>query len=97
MSLVRGGWTGPASHRVLEDAFRTGVMDKLSAGHQSFLHGHLAPGAQAFGEIGGEGFGTGCHGRTFSTSVENLVNRPAPDRRAKIIFFAAMRMKKIVV
>lgn len=33
----------------------------------------------------------------FSTSVENLVNRPSPDRRAKIIFFAVMQMKKTVV
>lgn len=32
--------------------------------------------------------------RVFSTSVENLVNRPSPDRRAKIIFFATIQMKK---
>ena len=62
MSLVRGGRSGPASRRVLENAFGAGVMNELSAGDQSLLHGHLAPRAQAVGNLGGGRFGTGCHG-----------------------------------
>jgi hypothetical protein len=29
---------------VLEDTLRTSVMDELTAGDQSFVHGHLTPG-----------------------------------------------------
>ena len=76
MSLVRTAYEGGASGGVLEDAFRAGVMDELPAGDQPFLHGHLAPGAQAVGEIRDGRFGSGGHEGAFSTSVENLVNRP---------------------
>ena len=61
MSLVRGGGSGPASRRMLENAFGTGVMDELATGDQALLHGHLAPRAQAVGDLGGGRFGAGCH------------------------------------
>jgi hypothetical protein len=49
--MSRGGGLGPAPRRVLEDAFGAGVMDELPAGDQPLLHGHLAPGAQAIGDV----------------------------------------------
>ena len=42
---------GSALRGVLEDAFRAGVMDELPAGDESLLHGHLAPGTQAVGDV----------------------------------------------
>jgi hypothetical protein len=82
MSQVRGWRLGPSSHRMLEDAFRTGVMDKLPAGDQPFFHGHLAPRAEAVGEIGGGRFGADGHGRhsprgSRILSTDHSRNRPA--------------------
>ena len=45
---------------VLEDALRAGVMDELFAADQALFHRHLAPGAEAVGEVG-EGCIRGCH------------------------------------
>ena len=53
---------GPSSHCVLEDAFRTGVMNKLPAGDEPFLHGHFAPRTETVGEIGETCFGGDVHG-----------------------------------
>jgi hypothetical protein len=36
--------------RVLEDAFRAGVVEEFPAGDQSFLHRHFAPGAEPVGQ-----------------------------------------------
>lgn len=41
------------SGRMLEDAFRAGVVDELRAADQAFLHRHLAPGAEPVGERSG--------------------------------------------
>jgi hypothetical protein len=76
MFPVSGGWFWSASRRVLEDAFRAGVMNELPAGHQSFVHGYLAPGAEAVRNVSGGRLGTGSHGPAFSPRVANLVNRP---------------------
>ncbi len=38
--------------RVLEDTFRTGVVDELFAADEALLHRHLAPGAEAIREFG---------------------------------------------
>jgi hypothetical protein len=43
-------WTKPG--RVLEDALRAGVVDELLATDETLLHRHLAPGAEAIGEVG---------------------------------------------
>jgi hypothetical protein len=51
--LVRGAgrfWTKPGC--VLEDALRAGVVDELLATDETLLHRHLAPGAEAIGEVG---------------------------------------------
>ena len=53
MSAVSGLRLRPAARRVLEDAFGAGVMDELSAGDQSCVHGYLAPCAEAVGKVGG--------------------------------------------
>ena len=82
MSLFRSLGLGPASRRVLENAFGTSVMNELSAGDQSFLHGDFAPGAQAVGQVGGGRFCIG-HGPALSMSVKNLVNRPLLRRSEK--------------
>ncbi|ULA64086.1 MAG: hypothetical protein LZF86_110787 [Nitrospira sp.] len=39
--------------RVLEDAFRAGVVDELRAADQALLHRHFAPGAEPVRERGG--------------------------------------------
>ena len=50
---MRGaGWLWPKPGRVLEDALRAGVVDELLAADKPFLHRHLAPGAEAIGEVG---------------------------------------------
>ena len=50
--LVRGaGWLWPEPGRVLEDAFRAGVVDELLATDEPLLHRHLAPSAEALGEV----------------------------------------------
>ena len=51
--LVRGaGWFWAKSGRVLENALRAGVVDELLAADEALLHRHLAPGAEAIGEVG---------------------------------------------
>lgn len=51
--LVRGaGWFWAEPGCVLEDASRAGVMDELLAADETLLHRHLAPGAEAIGEVG---------------------------------------------
>jgi hypothetical protein len=51
--LVRGAeWFWAEPGRVLEDALRAGVMDELFAADKPLLHRHLAPGAEAIGEVG---------------------------------------------
>lgn len=47
--------------RVLEDALRAGVVDELRAADQTFLHRHLAPGAEPVRESGGGGCCRICH------------------------------------
>jgi hypothetical protein len=37
---------------VLEDALWAGVVDELLAADEALLHRHLAPGAEAIGEVG---------------------------------------------
>jgi hypothetical protein len=37
---------------VLKDAFRAGVVDELLAADETLLHRHLAPRAEAIGEVG---------------------------------------------
>jgi hypothetical protein len=75
MSLFRGSRFGPASRRVLEDAFRTRVMNELPAGDQPLFHGHFAPRAETVGEIRRARVGGGIHGPAFSMRAKNLVNR----------------------
>jgi hypothetical protein len=81
---------------VLEDTFRTGVVNELPAGDESFLHWHFAPRAEAVGEIGGGRYEGGSHGLAFSMRVKNLVNRSL-SRRPQKKFIILMQMKKIVV
>ena len=51
--LVRGaGWFWAEPGGVLEDAPRAGVVDELLATDETLLHRHLAPGAEAIGEVG---------------------------------------------
>ena len=51
--LVRGaGWIRAEPGCVLEDALRTGIMDELIAADETLLHRHLAPSAEAIGEVG---------------------------------------------
>lgn len=51
--LVRGaGWLWAEPGCVLEDALWAGVMDELLAADETLLHRHLAPGAEAIGEVG---------------------------------------------
>jgi hypothetical protein len=95
--MPRGGWQGTASHRVLEDAFRTGVVDKLTAGHESFLHGHLAPGAQAIGKIGGEGFGTGSHSQSIFHDRREPCQPTSSWPSQKTISITVMQKKKTVL
>lgn len=56
---VEAGWSvsgsgrlGTQPGRVLEDAFWAGVVDELLTTDEALLHGHLAPGAEAIGEVG---------------------------------------------
>lgn len=42
---------------VLEDTFRTGVVEELAAGDQSLAHRHLAPGTEPVGQRGLGGLG----------------------------------------
>jgi hypothetical protein len=72
-------------------------MNELSAGDQSLLHGHLAPGAEAVGEFGGGRFGAGGHGRAFSMRAKKLVNRPLPSASLKKNSPTVMQMKEIMV
>jgi len=44
-------WFGADPGRMLEDAFRTGVVNKLVAADQTLLHPESAPGAEAIGEV----------------------------------------------
>jgi hypothetical protein len=37
---------------VLKDALRAGIVDELFAADETLLHYHLAPSAEAIGEIG---------------------------------------------
>ena len=49
---MRGaGWFRAEPGRVLEDAFRAGVVDELLAADEALPHRHLAPGAEAIGEF----------------------------------------------
>lgn len=51
--LVRGaGWFWAEPGCVLENAPRAGVVDELLATDETLLHRHLAPGAEAIGEVG---------------------------------------------
>ncbi len=51
--LVRGaGWFWAEPGCVLEDAPRAGVVDELLTTDETLLHRHLAPGAEAIGEVG---------------------------------------------
>ncbi len=51
--LVRGGgWFWAESGCVLKDALRAGVVDELLAADETLLHRHLAPCAEAIGEVG---------------------------------------------
>jgi len=97
MPLVRGGRSGPASRRVLENTFGTGVMDELPAGDQSFLHGHLAPGAQAVGDLGGGRFGTGCHGSGIFHERQEPCQPTTLRPSRKKFSLAVTQMKTIVV
>ena len=50
---MRGaGWFRAEPGCVLEDALRAGVVDELLAADEALLHRHLAPGAEAIGEVG---------------------------------------------
>ena len=50
---MRGaGWFWAKPGCVLEDALRAGVVDELLAADETLLHRHLAPSAEAIGEIG---------------------------------------------
>ena len=91
MLFVRSGGSGPASRRVLEDAFRARVMDELSAGDQPLLHGHLAPRAQAVWEIGGGCFKTGAHGLGIVHERQESCQPIVQDRFAKIFSSPARR------
>ncbi|MEK7349686.1 MAG: hypothetical protein AAB177_02355 [Nitrospirota bacterium] len=49
---MRGaGWFWAEPGCVLEDAFRTGVVDELLAADETLLHLYSAPGAESIGEI----------------------------------------------
>jgi hypothetical protein len=51
--LVRGDrwfWAEPGC--VLEHALRASVVEELLAADEALLHRHLAPGAEAIGEVG---------------------------------------------
>jgi len=49
---MRGaGWFLAEPGCVLEDTFRAGVVDELLAADETLFHRHLAPGAEAIGEI----------------------------------------------
>lgn len=50
------------SRGVLKDAFRAGVMDKLVAADQAFLHRNAAPGTEPVGEVGRGGVVRRSHG-----------------------------------
>lgn len=47
--LIRGLWLWSQPARMLENALRTGVMNKLVATHEPLPHEHLAPRAEALG------------------------------------------------
>jgi len=50
---MRGtGWFWAKSGRVLEDALWAGIVDELFAADETLFHRHLAPGAEAIGEVG---------------------------------------------
>ena len=50
---MRGaGWFWAEPGCVLEDAFRTGVVDELLAADETLLHRQPAPGAEAIWEVG---------------------------------------------
>ena len=42
--MLGGSQFWAESGRMLEDALRAGVMDKLISADKPFIHGHLAPG-----------------------------------------------------
>ena len=51
--LVCGaGWFLAEPGCVLEDALRASVVDELLATDEALLHRHLAPSAEAIGEVG---------------------------------------------
>ena len=46
------GWFWAESGRVLEDAFRAGVVDELVAADEALLHREPTPGAEAIWKVG---------------------------------------------
>lgn len=92
----------PESGRVLEDAFRAGVMDKLVAADQAFLHRDAAPGTEPVGEVGRGGIVRGSHGRhclrgpqTLSTEC-GCVRRRSPDENILAVVRASFLIRVIV-
>jgi len=77
---MRGaGWFRAEPGRVLEDAFRAGVVDELLAADEALPHRHLAPGAEAIGK-----FRQGCvrsrHARHSLRPLRTLsTDREPPD------------------
>ena len=69
-------------------------MDKLPAGDQPFFHGHLAPRAEAVGEIGGGRFGADGHGRHSPRGLRILSTDHSRNRPAKNFSSSSCRKRK---
>ena len=98
-------WFGADPGRMLEDAFRAGVVNKLVAADQTLLHPESAPGAEAIGEVGRgwrlvrfRGSGVG-HVRHSPRPLRTLsIDRVIPDRvGAKKSFSILPQVKRFVV
>lgn len=87
------GRLGAPPRRVLEDAFRASVVNKLPPGDQPLLHRHLAPGAEPVWEValenrgvrlnwGGSRHGRHCHRGERSLSTD----RPGSGYQLKLFF-----------
>ena len=50
--MRRAGWFRANPGRMLKDALWAGVVDELFTTDETLLHRHLAPSAEAIGEVG---------------------------------------------
>ena len=70
--MFRCGEFGGQPGRVLEDAFRTGIVDKLFAADKALFHRDSAPGAESVGEVRHGGIKGRRHDRHCLRGLQTL-------------------------